>query len=307
MDFGERTRLIKEHAVSLGFAGCGVSRAEFLETEAPRLQKWLKKNMHGDMLYMADHFDLRLDPRKCMPEAKSVVTLLYNYYSPEPVNDELAYRISVYARGRDYRLVVKKKLNKLIELLRADIGDVLARSCVDSAPVMEKAWAARSGLGWIGKNAILIRPRSGSYFFLGELLLDLEMEYDSPIGDHCGTCRRCIDACPTGALVKPYVLDASKCISYLTIELKTDIPEEMTGKYSDWIFGCDICQKVCPFNRFAVPHQEPAFESNPDIFTMTADDWRKLTPRRFEELFVGSAVKRAKYEGLMRNIRFLNR
>jgi epoxyqueuosine reductase len=307
MDLSEKTKLIKDRATELGFSACGISKAAFLRSEAKRLEKWLQRNMCGDMIYMADHSELRLDPRKYMPGTKSVVSLLYNYHKPFPDKEKAAYRISSYAFGKDYHLVLKKKLNELIAQIRSDIGEVQVRSCVDTAPVMEKVWAARSGLGWTGKNCNLITKNSGSYNFLAELLLDIELDYDQPAADHCGKCRRCIDVCPTKAIVKPYVVDACRCISYLTIELKTGIPEEMADTYSDWIFGCDLCQEVCPFNRFAVPHQEPSFEPPPDIFEMTADEWRKLTPRRFEELFQGSAVKRAKYEGLMRNIRFLNR
>lgn len=307
MDTAENTRLIKDQAAALGFSNCGISKADFLETEAPRLEKWLERNMCGNLLYMADHSELRLDPRRFMPGVKSVVSLLYNYHKPIPEKENTAYRISSYAYGRDYHLVIKKKLNTFIDYIRTAIGDVQARSCVDTAPIMEKVWAARSGLGWIGKNCVLITKQSGSFHFLAEILLDIELEYDQPSADHCGKCRRCIDACPTGAIVEPYVVDACRCISYLTVELKTAIPEEMEGKYSDWIFGCDVCQDVCPFNRFATPHQEPAFEPSPDLFGMTVEEWRKLTPRRFEELFPGSAVKRAKHEGLMRNIRFLNR
>lgn len=307
MDKKEKTKLIRAGAARQGFTACGISRADFLEDEAARLEEWLKRNLCGNMLHMADHCELRLDPRKYMPGAKSVVSLLYNYHQPMPGKEKPAYRISTYAYGRDYHLVIKKKLTTLIEYIRAEIGEVQARSCVDSAPIMEKAWAARSGLGWIGKNTILISKKSGSFHFLAELLLDTELEYDQPATDHCGKCRLCVDACPTGAIIEPYIVDACRCISYLTVELKTAIPEEMAGTYSDWIFGCDACQDVCPFNRFARPHEEPAFKPRPDIFEMTADDWRKLTPRRFEELFQGSALKRAKYEGLMRNIRFLNR
>jgi epoxyqueuosine reductase len=306
MDPAGITALIKQSATELGFSLCGVAEADYLEAEAPRLEKWLKRNMYGNMLYMADHFELRLDPRRYMPGAKSIVSLLYNYYHPRPEKIDAAYKISSYAHGMDYHRIIKKKLNGLIAVIRSEVGDIQARSCVDTAPVMEKAWAARAGLGWIGKSTNLITKKSGGYHFLAEILLDLELEYDQPATDHCGKCRRCIDACPTGAVVEPYVVDASKCISYLTIELKTGIPEDMAGKYSDWIFGCDVCQDICPFNRFAQPHQEPAFEPPSQIFEMSAEEWRKLTPRQFEDLFQGSAVKRAKYEGLMRNIRFLN-
>lgn len=305
MNKKELTRLIKTEAGKSGFAACGISRAESLDTEADRLKQWLSRNMYGEMLFMADHFDVRLDPRKCMPGAASVVSLAYNYYHPRRDEEPPAYRISMYSYGLDYHRIIKKKLQSLVASIREAAGDIQARSCVDSAPIMEKAWAARSGLGWIGKNTTLVMPRAGSFFFLAEVLLDIELEYDRPIGDHCGNCTRCIEACPTGAIVEPYVIDATKCISYLTIELKSPIPDSMAGTYEDWIFGCDACQEVCPFNRFATPHQEPAFNPPPDIFSMSVDDWRKLTPRRYEELFRGSAVKRTAYDGLMRNVRFL--
>jgi len=307
MNKKEKTDIVKSSAQKLGFSACGISPADFLEDEAPRLEAWLKRNLYGDMHYMADHFDLRLDPRRFMPGTRSVVSLLYNYHRPLREDEKPAYRISQYGYGRDYHRVLKKRLGQLTELIRKEIGEVQARSCVDSAPVMEKAWAMKSGLGWNGKNGNLINKRRGSYFFLSELLLDIELNYDRPATDHCGKCRRCIEACPTGAIIEPYLVDASRCISYLTIELKSDIPEKMKGKYSDWIFGCDICNDVCPFNRFAAAHREPDFEPPPEIFSMTADDWHKLTPRKFEELFRGSALTRAKYAGLMRNIRFLRK
>ena len=306
MDKMAQTRLIKRLAGELGFADCRISQAEFLETEASRLELWLRRNMHGDMAYMADNFDMRVDPRRLMPEAKSVVSLMYNYYPQPTPAPKSKFIISKYAYGRDYHRVISKKLNKFIDRIQEELGEVNARACVDSAPVMEKAWAARSGLGWIGKHTNLLTSRAGSFFFLSEILLDIELEYDRPTADHCGKCRRCIDACPTGAIVEPYVLDAAKCISYLTIELKETIPKELTGKYKNWIFGCDICQDVCPFNRFSRPNREPEFMPLLEIFAMTDDEWRTLTEERFGKLFRGSAVKRAKYKGLMRNIRFVD-
>ncbi len=306
MDKTAQTRLIKRLAGELGFAGCGISRAGFLETEASRLELWLRRNMNGDMAYMADNFDMRVDPRRLMPEARSVVSLMYNYYPHPALAPKSKFVISKYAYGRDYHRVISKKLNRLIDYIREELGEVNARACVDSAPVMEKALAVRSGLGWIGKHTNLLTSRAGSFFFLSEILLDIELEYDRPTADHCAECRRCIDACPTGAIVEPYVLDAAKCISYLTIELKEAIPKELTGKYKGWIFGCDICQDVCPFNRFSGPHRESEFTPLAEIFAMTDDEWRTLTEERYQKLFRGSAVKRAKYKGLMRNIRFVD-
>jgi epoxyqueuosine reductase len=305
MSISERTILIKRWAAELGFAACGISRAEFLDAEAPVLERWLQQGLNADMEYMANHTEKRLDPRQLMPGAKSVLTLMVNYYPPETQPETAPYKISKYAYGRDYHRVIKKKLKKLTQLIRAGIGDVKTRSCVDSAPILEKAWAVRAGLGWIGKNSVLFTPRAGSFHFLAELLLDIELEYDQPMADHCGTCRQCIDACPTEAIVEPYLIKTSKCISYHTIENIESIPAEMKGKYKSWIFGCDICQDICPFNRFSKPHQEPRFIPHPGIFKMTRDEWRNLSEERFDELFRGSAVKRIKYEGLMRNIRFL--
>jgi epoxyqueuosine reductase len=304
MDKTETTRLIKETAVELGFAVCGISRAEKLDIEARRLGKWLGRKGHGQMHYMADQSDVRIDPDRLLPGAQSVISLAHNYY--QPGRETAGYRIARYAQGKDYHRIITRKLQKLAETVNSAAGDVQMRCAVDSGPIMEKAWAARSGLGWIGKNGLLINPRSGSFHFLAELILDIELEFDQPISDHCGTCRRCIDACPTKAIVEPHVIEASRCISYLTVESKGDLPEDMAGTYSDWIFGCDICQEACPFNRFAQPTDEQAFQPRPDIFHMTVDDWRRLTPRKFEELFQGTPVKRTGYEGLMRNIRFLN-
>ncbi|MDX1315836.1 MAG: tRNA epoxyqueuosine(34) reductase QueG, partial [Eudoraea sp.] len=252
----EHTQLIKAEAKRLGFLSCGISKADFLEEEAPRLERWLKKNMHGEMHYMENHFDKRLDPRLLVEDAKSVISVLLNYY-PEKTQDEGTYKISRYAYGQDYHHVIKARLRQLMEFIEENIGEVSGRAFVDSAPVLDKAWAAKSGLGWIGKNSNLLTQQVGSYYFIGELIVDLELDYDNPTTDHCGSCTACLDACPTQAIVEPYVVDGSKCISYFTIELKNEIPNDVKGKFDDWIFGCDICQEVCPWNRFSKPHQEP--------------------------------------------------
>jgi epoxyqueuosine reductase len=254
---------------------------------------------------MENHADLRLDPRRLMPGAKSVISLAYNYYRPRQEMARSGYIISQYAYGRDYHRVLRKKLKELISEIRQEIVNVNARICVDSAPIMEKPWAVRAGLGWIGKNTTLLIPDAGSYYFLSALVTDIELEYDHPMGNHCGACRECIDACPTGAIVEPYIVDSRKCISYLTIELQSEKPETMRGTYRGWIFGCDICQEVCPFNQYARPHREPDFDPRPELFAMTDDDWHNLTPDKFHELFAGTAIMRAKYAGLKRNIEFL--
>lgn len=306
MNKAETTIYIKSLAGELGFASCGISRAQELGPEASRFDRWLSDGKQGQMNYMRDHFDLYLDPRKLLPEAKSIVSLTYNYF---PGSDEIpddSFKISIYAHGRDYHKVLKKKLNLMSRRIHERIGEVPTRACVDSAPILEKAWAARSGLGWIGKNGNFLISRRGSYFFLAELLIDLELDYDSPEFDHCGKCRLCLDACPTGAIVEPYVVDARRCISYLTIEHKGELPREMSGTYQDWIYGCDICQQVCPFNRFAAPHGEEAFDPHPRLLSFTREQWRTLSPERYEALFTGSAVNRAGYEGLKRNIRFVD-
>ncbi|QYS86964.1 tRNA epoxyqueuosine(34) reductase QueG [Flavobacterium oreochromis] len=299
------TQLIKSESLRLGFLSCGISRADFLESEAPRLEKWLKKNRHGQMSYMENHFDKRLDPRLLVEGAKSVISLIMNYYPSEIQNQE-AYKISKYAYGQDYHFVIKDKLKDLLRFIQTEIGEIDGRVFVDSAPVLDKAWAAKSGLGWIGKNSNLITKQVGSFYFIAEIILDLELEYDVPTTDHCGKCTACMDACPTQAIIQPYVVDGSKCISYFTIELKDQIPQEMKGKFDDWMFGCDVCQDVCPWNRFAKPNTIDAFTPNPDLIHFTKDDWREITEEVFKKIFKNSAVKRTKLEGLQRNILFLN-
>ena len=299
------TKLIREEAQRLGFEYTGISKAEQLDKEARLLEKWLNNNYHGKMSYMANHFDKRIDPRKLVPNSKSVVTLLYNYHNPEKQSDSTAPKISQYAYGKDYHYVIKHKLKSLLQFIQDEIGEVDGRCFVDSAPVMERTWAERSGTGWIGKNSLLINKQSGSYFFLAELIIDLELEYDSPIKDYCGTCTRCVDACPTDAIIGDKVIDGSKCISYLTIELKEALPTEFQGKMDNWMFGCDVCQEVCPWNRFSKRHNEPAFEPHPDLLNLTKNDWEEITEEVFRKVFKKSAVKRTKYAGLKRNIEFL--
>lgn len=300
----KHTDMIKAEAKRLGFLSCGISRAGFLEEEAPRLEQWLKKDMNGEMGYMENHFDKRLDPTKLVEGARSVVSLLMNY-SPSQSLDPESYKISKYAYGTDYHFVIKDRLKSLMHFIGEEIGEVGGRVFVDSAPVLDKAWAARSGLGWVGKHSNLLTRQVGSFYFIAELILDLDLEYDSPTTDHCGSCTACIDACPTGAIVEPYVVDGSRCISYLTIELKKEIPGEFQGKMDDWIFGCDVCQDVCPWNRFSKPHREPLFDPNPELLSMSKGDWEELTAEVFGKLFQKSAVKRTKYSGLVRNIDFV--
>ncbi|MEL0073927.1 MAG: tRNA epoxyqueuosine(34) reductase QueG [Flavobacteriaceae bacterium] len=301
----EYSTIIKNSARQLGFLSCGISKADFLEAEAPKLEAWLRGGHHGTMSYMERNFDKRLDPRRLVPGAKSIVSLLYNYHSDQKQKDPEAPKISTYAYGTDYHLVIKNKLKAFMEILRREIGEVNGRVFVDSAPVMDKAWAAKSGLGWIGKNTNLISKKVGSFFFIAELILDLDLEYDTPVTDHCGSCTACIDACPTEALIQPYQIDGSKCISYLTIELKEAIPNEFQGKMDNWAFGCDVCQTVCPWNRFATPHQEPDFEPHPELLSLTKKEWEEMNEVVFSTVFRKSAVNRTKYEGLQRNIKFL--
>ncbi|CAM3262210.1 tRNA epoxyqueuosine(34) reductase QueG [Aequorivita lipolytica] len=298
------TQLIKAEAKRLGFLSCGISKAEFLEEEAPRLENWLKKNMNGEMAYMENHFDKRLDPTILVPDSKSVISLLLNYFPSETQTSE-TYKISKYAYGTDYHLVIKDKLKQLMNFISEEIGEVHGRAFVDSAPVLDKAWAAKSGLGWIGKHSNLLTKQLGSFYFIAELILDLDLEYDSPVTDHCGSCNACIDACPTNAIVADKVVDGSKCISYFTIELKNEIPTSQKGNFEDWMFGCDICQDVCPWNRFSKPHNEPLFNPNPELLSMSKKDWEEITEDVFQKLFQKSAVNRTKFSGLKRNIQFL--
>jgi len=296
---------IEVWAKELGFLDIGIAKAGFLEEEAPRLESWLNQHYNGEMAYMANWFDKRLDPRLLVEDAKSVIVLSYNYYT-DAKQVEDAPKVSKYAYGEDYHLVIRKKLNELIARMREQYGDIHGRGFVDSAPVMERAWAEKAGLGWNGKHTLLINKQKGSFFFLAVLITDLEIEPDAPMStDHCGTCTRCIDACPTDAIVQPWLLDASKCISYLTIELKESIPDEFNGKMQDWMFGCDICQDVCPWNRFSKPHNEPAFLPKPALLEMSKSEWQEITEDIFKELFSKSAVKRTGLTGLKRNIEFL--
>ena len=300
------TALIKTEAKRLGFLSCGISKAGFLEEEAPRLEAWLNKNMHGEMSYMENHFDKRLDPTKLVEGSKSVISLLLNYFPQEEQRDD-SYKISKYAYGTDYHFVIKDKLKELLHTITSEIGDVHGRAFVDSAPVLDKAWAAKSGLGWIGKHSNLLTKQVGSFYFIAELIIDLDLDYDTPVTDHCGSCTACIDACPTQAIVDPYVVDGSKCISYATIELKNEIPAHFRSNMDDWMFGCDICQDVCPWNRFSQSHREPLFDPNPKLLAMDKKEWEEITQEVFSEIFKKSAVKRTKYTGFVRNIEFLKK
>ena len=300
------SQLIKDEAQRLGFMQCGIAKADFLEEEAPRLEKWLANNHNGKMAYMENHFDKRLDPRLLVDDAKSVISLTLNYFSDAEQSDPEAPKISKYAFGTDYHEVIKSKLFELLEFIRENIGAVSGRAFVDSAPVLDRAWAKRAGIGWIGKNSNLISKKSGSFFFIAELIIDLDLVYDNAFEtDHCGTCTKCIDACPTEAILSPFVIDAKKCISYLTIELKDEIPNHFNNKMDNWMFGCDICQDVCPWNRFSVPHSEPAFSPNTELLEMKKTDWMDITEEVFQMIFKNSAVKRTKFKGLTRNIDFL--
>ena len=298
------TELIKNEAKRLGFISCGISRAEFLEDEAPRLEKWLKMKMNGEMKYMENYFEKRLDPTKLVDDAKSIISLTYNYY-PEDLQNKEAPKVSKYAYGMDYHYVIKEKLNFFLTFIKDKIGDVHGRAFVDSAPILEKAWASKSGIGWVGKNSNLITKQVGSFYFLAELIVDLELDYDGIESDHCGECTACIDSCPTQAIVEPYVVDGSKCISYFTIELKENIPNEFKEKFEDWIFGCDICQDVCPWNKFSKPHKEPLFQPTSELMKMSRDEWNEITKETFNKIFKNSAVKRTGYKGLTRNLNFI--
>ena len=299
------SQLIKEKAKELGFMHCGISKAGFLEEEAPRLEQWLKSGFHGEMGYMENHFDKRLDPTKLVPGAKSVVSLTYNYF-PEQQQREDSFKISKYAYGKDYHFIIKDKLKDFFQWIHQEIGEIDGRVFVDSAPVLERAWAAKSGIGWIGKNANLLTKQVGSFYFISELIIDLELAPDGPTTDHCGKCTACIDACPTQAIESERVINGSKCISYATIELKNQIPSSFNNQMEDWMFGCDICQDVCPWNRFSKPHQQPEFMANDAILNYSKKEWTELTQELFSEIFRKSPVKRTKYAGLMRNIEKLN-
>jgi epoxyqueuosine reductase len=306
MDKIKITQKIKNKAFDLGFSFVGISKADFLEKEARQLETWLKNNFHGKMSYMENYFDKRTDPRLLIDNAKSVITVLQNYYTEQKQSDSNAPKISKYALGKDYHIIIREKLNQLYDFILEEVGEVAARGFVDSAPVMDKAWAEKSGLGWIGKHTNLINKEQGSYFFIGELIIDLELETDGPIKDFCGTCTKCIDACPTDAIVQPYLVDGSKCISYLTIELKDELmPKEFKGKLDNWMFGCDICQEVCPWNKFSIQHSEPWFNANPKVLNMKKNEWEELSEEVFQDFLKKTALKRTKYKGLKRNIKFL--
>ncbi|MBP6334131.1 MAG: tRNA epoxyqueuosine(34) reductase QueG [Bacteroidia bacterium] len=302
-----RSRLVKDEALRLGFEFCGISKADFLETEAPRLEQWLLQDRHGKMSYMANHFDKRLDPRKLVEGARSVISLLYNYFPSTTQKETDTPKISKYAYGTDYHFVVKDKLKELMFILQERIGEINGRVFVDSAPVLEKAWAKKSGMGWIGKNSNLITRKQGSFFFIAELIVDIDLKPDGPIEDYCGTCTQCIDACPTDAIIQPYVVDGSKCISYFTIELKDEIPASQKGTFDDWVFGCDVCQDVCPWNRFSKYHKEKLFEPKAELMEMKREDWEEISRDTFNKIFDSSAVKRTGYDGLKRNVNFLRK
>jgi epoxyqueuosine reductase len=299
------TKLIKEKAKMLGFEHCGIAAAELLSEDARRLEAWLNKGLHGQMKYMENHFDMRINPTLLVPGAKSVITLLLNYF-PAQQQIQDAPRISKYAFGRDYHLVIRSKLNELLSFMRSSIGEVNGRGFVDSAPVLERSWAVRSGMGWVGKNGNLINKKQGSFFFIATFICDLPLVYDTPfVNDFCGTCTRCIDACPTDAILPDKVIDGSKCISYFTIELKDMLLPEMKNKFDDWMFGCDTCQDVCPWNRFSKPSNEKQFTPIPEILNMSSGDWEEITEENFKIIFKDSPLKRTKFQGIKRNLKFI--
>ncbi len=300
------SRVIKDYASSLGFDFCGIAAAKKLDDDARRLESWLNAGMNGTMNYMANYFELRVDPTKLVPGAKSVITLMMNYYPSEPQNTA-APNISKYAYGMDYHEVIRPKLHQLLAFINEQIGEVHGRGFVDSAPVLERSWAQRSGLGWIGKNGNLISKNNGSFFFLATLIIDLELEYDNAfVKDYCGTCRKCIDACPTDAILENKVINGSQCISYFTIELKDQlIPSSMEGKFNNWMFGCDVCQDVCPWNRFSKPHSNSAFQPIRELLDFSHEDWKELTEETFKKIFKNSPIKRTKFQGIKRNLKFL--
>ncbi|MBL7865200.1 MAG: tRNA epoxyqueuosine(34) reductase QueG [Cyclobacteriaceae bacterium] len=306
MSVEAHTRVVKSIAADLGFSFCGISKAVFLEDEAPKLEAWLNKGYAGKMEYLERNFDKRLDPRLLVPGAKSIVSLMYNYYPPPDKHPVAGFKVAKYAYGEDYHFVVRDLLHDFMNRLREKVGNVDGRVFVDSAPVMERAWAAKSGLGWIGKNSLLLNKERGSFFFLAELILDLELDPDGAVKDYCGTCTACMDACPTEAIPAPYVVDGSKCISYFTIELKEAIPGDVKGKFQDWVFGCDICQDVCPWNRFAKPHNESRFNPPAELVNMTREDWLDLSREVFTRVFDRSPLLRPGFEGVKRNIQFVS-
>jgi len=303
MDTARATAIVKRLAKEQGFMACGISKADFLEEEATGLEQWLKHGYHGDMKWMENHFDERLDPRKLMPGAKSVISVLLNYF-PEESQEAGTPKISKYAYGRDYHKVIRGKLKRMLQGIHEEIGEVHGRGFVDSAPVMDRAWARRSGLGWIGKHSLLLSKKSGSFYFIGELIVDLELDPDGPSTDHCGSCTACMDACPTQAIIAPTVVDSNKCISYLTIEYKKALPSEFQDKMDQWVYGCDTCQDVCPWNRFSKPHQEPDFNLREAIGKNGSQEWEEITHELWEEIMQGSAIRRTGYKGFMRNLNF---
>ena len=299
----QASAIVKAQATALGFQFCGIAKADFLEQEAPRLEQWLKQGFQGKMKYLENHFDARLDPRKLVPGSKSVVSLIYNYFPENKIESGDGLKIARYAYGNDYHTVIRKKLNELISSLQEQLGEFTGRGFVDSAPVMERQWAQKSGLGWLGKNGLLLNQSMGSFFFLAELIVDLDLVPDAPVRDHCGTCTACIDACPTQAIVQPGVVDSNRCISYLTIELRESIPDEFSGRMDGWIFGCDVCQEVCPWNRFSKKNQEQEFQPKGEWPEFTNREWQEITEEIFKRNFSESAVSRTGFEGLKRNIR----
>ncbi len=302
----KNTHIIRSIASELGFQYCGIARAQKLDEDARRLERWLQQGLHGKMQYMENYFDLRTDPTLLVPGARSVITLMMNYY-PASMQHRDAPKIAKYAYGKDYHEVIRARLKELLHRVREQVGDIQGRGFVDSAPVLERAWAVRSGLGWIGRNGNMINRQSGSFFFIATLIVDLELVYDDPIAkDFCGTCNRCVEECPTEAILPDKVIDGSKCISYFTIELKDEmLPPEMSGKFNDWMFGCDACQDVCPWNRFSTSHQEPEFEPLPEILNLSTDAWEEISEDVFRKLFKYSPLKRSKFSGIQRNIKFI--
>lgn len=301
----QHTHFVKQQARALGFAHCGIAEAGQLTEDAYRLEQWLKQGMHGNMHYMENHFDKRVDPRLLVDNARSVITLLMNYY-PSAEQAPGAPKIAKYAWGQDYHEVIRSKLNEYLAVLRAEFGDIQGRGFVDSAPVLERSWAQKSGLGWIGKNGNLLNKQMGSFFFIATLIVDVPLVYDPPTGDYCGSCTRCLDACPTGALVSPTVVDGSRCISYYTIELK-DLLMPSDAKYDDWMFGCDVCQDVCPWNRFSQPSEIAEFAPVPEVLNLTTSQWEEMTEEEFKKIFSKSPLKRSKYAGIRRNLKFLEK